>query len=73
MYNFKIIDYKNVLWKELDKFGDRNVYQTKSWIDFISKTQKGESIIIEIYDNDKLDGYFSGLIIKKLGFTIFRE
>ena len=70
MYNFKIIDYKNVLWKELDKFGDRNIYQTKSWIDFISKTQNGEPIIIEIYDNDKLAGYFSGLIVKKLGFKI---
>ena len=70
MYNFKIIDYKSVSWEEVESFGNTNIFQTKSWINFIAQTQNGEPIIIEIKDDGNLAGYFSGLIIKKLGFKI---
>ena len=48
MYNFKIIDYKSLSWEKVLSFGNRNIFQTKSWIDFIASTQRGEPIIIEI-------------------------
>ena len=70
MYNFKIINYKSVPWEKVKSFGSLNIFQTKSWIDFIIRTQNGEPIIIEIKDNGKLSGYFFGLIIKKLGFKV---
>ena len=58
MYNFKIINYKSVPWEKVKSFGSLNIFQTKSWIDFIIRTQNGEPIIIEIKDNGKLSWLF---------------
>lgn len=68
MYEFKLIEtserYRN------NQF-DTMLFTSKKWIDFLIETTRGKPIFIEIYDLDlKHIGYFTGIIIKKLGIKI---
>lgn len=57
-------------WTDLDAFPDRVVFQTREWLAFIAESQQGTPVIAEIRDGGTIAGYFSGVIVRKLGLRI---
>lgn len=64
------IDLKAADWRALDRFEDRTVFQTREWLQFVAETQNGTPILAELTHEGKLQGYFSGLTVTKLGVKI---
>lgn len=72
--NYKFC-FKRVITKELDieefnSFPNKSVLTTIDWIKFIEEDSKAVPYILRITSNDELVGYFSAMIIKKLGVSI---
>ncbi len=70
MISFERLNLSRIPWEELDRFADRTVMQTLPWLHFVAKTQNGEPVVAAIKENGHTVGYFTGLIIRKLGFKI---
>ena len=70
MTSFEVLDFTNVQWEALDQFQDRSVFQTKAWLEFIKESQSAYPIIVAIKESNEVLGYFSGLIVRKLGVKI---
>jgi len=54
----------------LRQFPDRTMWQSASWLTFLSETQKGEIIIAALHEGNTVLGYFSGLMIQRFGLRI---
>ena len=61
---YERLDYKEVDWRELDRYPDRTVFQTKAWLDFLRETQNADPIVAAIKNDRDIVGYFTGLIIR---------
>jgi hypothetical protein len=70
MISMQRLAINHVPWDELDRFPDRTIFQTLSWINFVAQTQAAEPMIAAVKENSNTIGYFTGFIIKKLGFRI---
>jgi len=46
------------------------IYQTPAWLAFLSRTQQGEPVVAALRDGWRTIGYFTGLIVRKLGLRI---
>ena len=57
-------------WSELDKLSDRTIFQTKSWLDFVSEAQGATPLILKVREGSQTAGYFTGLVFKKFGMKI---
>jgi CelD/BcsL family acetyltransferase involved in cellulose biosynthesis len=49
---------------------DRVVFQTREWVDFVAATQHAEPVLAVVRDSGAAVGYFTGLIVKRLGVRI---
>ena len=67
---FHRLDFGSVNDAQLDSFEDRIVFQTRPWLEFIAQTQNAKPMIAALREDDETVGYFTGLIVKKFGFTI---
>ncbi len=67
---FTRVPYALVDWNQLDTFEDRTFSQRKAWLDFIRETQGGEPVVARLEDGGSTLGYFTGLIVKRMGFSI---
>jgi len=65
-----LLDLKAVNWQLLDSFGDRTIFQTREWLNFVAETQGATPVIAEIQDGSKVVGYFSGLTFTRMGLKI---
>jgi len=65
-----LLDLKAVNWGLLDSFGDRTIFQTREWLNFVAETQGATPVIAEIQDGSKVVGYFSGLTFTRMGLKI---
>ena len=70
MLQFRQLTPDDIPWDALDAFADRVVFQTREWLDFIAESQHASPVVAEITDDGRSIGYFSGLIIRKLGLRI---
>ena len=70
MYRFHRLAPDEIEWAALDRFDDRVVFQTREWLAFIAETQHATPVVAEIRHGDEIAGYFSGLIVRKLGLRI---
>ena len=70
MLEFRTLALNQVPWDELDRFADRTVFQTREWLEFIAETQNGKLVVAELRAAGALAGYFSGVLIRKLGVRI---
>lgn len=70
MLRIESLNLADVPWAELDAFSDRTIFETRSWLDFISETQSAEPIVLRLFDGEKSVGYFTGLIVSRFGFRI---
>ena len=67
----KIIDFESANWAQLDdQFTDRTVFQTRSWVRFVSESQKATPVLAELRDGDEVVGYFTGLTFTKFGVKV---
>ena len=69
-FHFKQASPSQEEFCQLDSALDRNLFQTKPWIDFIAQTQNARPISLLLFDGDKRIGWFTGLIIRKGPFKI---
>jgi hypothetical protein len=70
MLRLERLDPKRVDWRRLDGFEDRMVFQTREWVAFVAETQNAEPVIAEVRDGSTSVGYFTGLIVRRLGMRI---
>jgi len=71
MFVFELLDWHEIPWDELDRFKDRNIFQTRSWLQFLSETQSARPVVARITCTDGCIGYVTGLIVSKMGVRIF--
>jgi hypothetical protein len=64
------VDPRHIEWDRLDHFADRVVFQTREWIEFIARTQTADPVIAEVRSDQRVVGYFTGLIVKRFGVRI---
>jgi hypothetical protein len=67
---FDHIDFASINSAELDSFEDRIVFQTLPWLEFVAQTQNAEPVIAALREDNETLGYFTGLVVRKLGFKI---
>jgi len=70
MITLERILWDDVPWSTLDRFEDRNVFQTRPWLNFIASTQGGEPVVAAVKDGGAVVGYFTGLLVRKFGVSI---
>jgi hypothetical protein len=70
MFQFRLLPPNEIAWDRLDAFEDRVVFQTREWLSFLAESQRGVPIVVEILDGRALAGYFSGVLVRKLGVRI---
>jgi len=56
--------------KIIARFDSKRLFHQSAWLEFLSKTQGGERILLEIKAKDNIVGYFSGFVLKKGPFKI---
>jgi hypothetical protein len=70
MLRLERLDLKRVDWEELDSFPDRNVYQTREWLEFAAKTQNAEPVLAAVTRSGETVGFFTGLVVRRYGIRI---
>ena len=54
----------------MDGFGDRTVFQTREWVNFIAETQGAAPAIVELLEGGEVAGFFTGLTFPRFGVRI---
>jgi len=70
MLEFRQLPFGQVPWDALDAYADRVVFQTREWLAFIAAIQNATPVVAEIADGGEVVGYFSGLVVRKIGLRI---
>jgi hypothetical protein len=70
MLQFRRLEPPEIPWQQLDAFGDRVVFQTREWLNFVGECQNAKPVVAEIREGKILAGYFSGLVVRKLGLAM---
>lgn len=70
MYKITEIELENLNIDEYYSTGDKVIYQTKEWINFICETQNVKPIILRITDDKAFVGYFTCFLFSKFGIKI---
>ena len=68
--NFERLELAAVDWDLLDAFEDRVVFQTRDWVEFVARSQGADPVIAALRDGGETRGYFTGLIVRRYGFSI---
>lgn len=64
------IAFADVPWAELDAYADRTIFQTREWMSFVAEAQDAEPVCAKIERDGETVGYFSGLLVRRLGLKI---
>ncbi len=64
------LDPGTVDWAALDSFPDRVIFQTREWLEFVSRTQGAEPVVAAVMEGGTAVGYFTGLVVKRYGMRI---
>jgi hypothetical protein len=64
------VDFEQVDWQQLDRFTDRNIFQTQEWLTFIARSQHAEPVVAAVRHEDEVVGYFTGLVARRYGFRM---
>lgn len=71
MPTFERITPAPAAWENaLKAFGDRNVFQSREWLSFLSDSQNFEPVLAVLKEDDRVLGYFVGVLTRKMGFKI---
>ena len=70
-YTFERLDVRGDDWfAKIDSKQAGTIYQTPAWLAFLSRTQHGELVVGALREGRETIGYFTGLIVRKLGLRI---
>ena len=70
-YAFERLDVRGDDWfAKIDSKQAGTIYQTPAWLAFLSRTQHGELVVGALREGRETIGYFTGLIVRKLGLRI---
>jgi CelD/BcsL family acetyltransferase involved in cellulose biosynthesis len=64
------IEPHEIDWQRMDAFADRNVFQTREWVQFVARTQNARIVVGALLDADRTVGYFTGLTFRRYGVPI---
>lgn len=67
---FEKVPLGDVEWARLDAFEDRTFSQRSHWLQFVSQAQQGEIVVARLIDGEATAGYFTGIIVRRLGVRI---
>jgi CelD/BcsL family acetyltransferase involved in cellulose biosynthesis len=70
MLKLEQVDLGRCDWERMDAFADRQVFQTKEWLEFVASTQQAEPIVCAVTDGSSTVGYFTGLTVRRFGVRI---
>src|SRR5215813_5836597 len=71
MLRFERLDLKTVPWKEIHAgLDDRTIFQSPAWLDFLTRTQRGEPVLAALRNGSNTPGYFTGMVVRKFGLRI---
>ena len=70
MIQFHLLPSSKIPWDILDRFEDRVVFQSREWLEFIAESHHATPVVAEIHEGSTLIGYFSGLVVRKIGARI---
>jgi hypothetical protein len=68
---FERIGLDEVDWPLLDAAGDRLVSQTRGWLAFLERSQRGELVVARLHADGVTAGYLTGMIVRRLGVRQF--
>lgn len=60
----------DVPWKALDGRPDRSVFRTRSWLEFLHRTQRAEAALARVLDGTTTVGWFTGAVVKRAGLRV---
>lgn len=61
------LDVSALDWQQLDRYPDREVFQTRHWLEFLERTQGAEPVVAAVQSGRETVGYFTGGVVKRLG------
>jgi CelD/BcsL family acetyltransferase involved in cellulose biosynthesis len=64
------VPFHDVPWQELDTFADRNIFQTKAWLQFAARTFGAEPVVAQLTDGRETLGWFTALRQSRFGVRI---
>lgn len=64
---FEPMTWSEIDWTELDAAPDRNLFQTRAWLEFIAESKNAVPVVAAITNGSHLVGVFSGLIVQRYG------
>jgi CelD/BcsL family acetyltransferase involved in cellulose biosynthesis len=64
------LDPAEIDWSQLDSLGDRNVFQTREWVQFVEATQAAEPVVARVLDERRTVAFFTGLVVRRFGVRI---
>ena len=70
MLRLERLPLNQVDWDELDAFSDRNVFQTREWLEFTAKSQGAEPVLAAVRQGAETVGFFTGLVVRRCGVRI---
>ena len=70
MISFEPLNMVEIDWDEVAALGEVNIFQSSSWLKFLSDTHQAIPLIAAIKSDGHRIGYFTGVIVKKYGIKI---
>jgi Acetyltransferase (GNAT) domain len=64
------VPFDGVDGEAMDAFSDRNVFQTREWLEFVARTQAAEPVVARVERDGEPAGWFSGLMVRRYGVSI---
>lgn len=70
MLSIERLDLDRCDWDRMDAFADRLVFQTREWLEFVSRTQDAEPVVAAVVRRGETVGFFTGLIVRHFGIRV---
>jgi hypothetical protein len=70
MLSLEPLDAERMNWDRFDAFEDRVIFQTKEWLEFISRTQGAHAVYATVRRDGEEVGLFTGLRLRRFGVPI---
>jgi hypothetical protein len=64
---FERVELDRCNWRELDAYPDREVFQTREWLEFLRSTQGIDPVVAAVQIAGETVGYFTGGVIRRFG------
>ncbi len=70
MLSIERLDLDECDWERMDAFADRVIFQTREWLEFVSRTQGAKPVVAAVRSDGETVGFFTGLIVRRVGIRV---